>query len=298
MFNFLKGEKTEIAVTLDRPNGTYFPGETIGVTVTITPDKELKLKKAVVKLSGSEAYQYLTTTTSTDSEGNESEEVSYEWAGSELFVSEENFLGETTLPAGATQRYSFQMKIPDEGLPTCIGEIVRLEWQVNVKFTSARFLGSDPQAQADLRVLSPAPGVQVQAGEYGGSNEPGEADLALLLPGLEALPGQLVNGQLRILPRKDFAAEVRLEMVRDENVSYDRGNQCKKSFPVKLAGKTKFVAGQMLTLPFQVTIPQDAPPSIQTPNGSIIWVIKGVLGRTLRKDTQIEQTIMVYQPKA
>ena len=60
MLNFLKAKKPELTVTLDRPNGIYQPGETVGVSVEILPNKDMKLKAALVELSGTEKYQYTT----------------------------------------------------------------------------------------------------------------------------------------------------------------------------------------------------------------------------------------------
>jgi len=115
-----------------------------------------------------------------------------------------------------------------------------------------------------VRALT-GPRLAVQSGEYGKSDEPSEAELAFILPGLEAVAGQQLSGQLRVLPRKDFACQVRLELARNEYVSYDQGNYSSKVFPLKLAENIKFTAGQQQTIPFQVSIPPDAAPSIKTP---------------------------------
>jgi hypothetical protein len=295
MFDFLKGEKTEIVVTLDRPNGIYLPGETAGVTVEIQPDKDLKLKGALVRLSGTEQYKYGSTSSSTDSDGNTTEDTNYYWAYNEFFAREEKFLGETTLPGSKPQRYSFQMSLPADALPSCAGEIVRIYWKFSVKLD--RRLAGDLHAETELCVRPLTPSLNLQPGEYGKSDQPNEAELALILPGLETVAGQQLDGQLRILPRKDLGCEVRLELVRNEYVSYGDGNFEHKAFPLKLAGNTKFTAGQQQTIPFQASIPPDAAPSIKTPNGEITWTIKGILARRLRQDITVEQDFSVHLAK-
>lgn len=293
MFNFLKGTKTELTVTLDRPNGLYYPGDTVGATIEIQPNKELKLHGARVKLSGTEKYEYTYISHSTDSDGNSSDDYVKTWGTNEFFASEENFLGATTLPGGVPQRYSFRMGLPSDALPSLAGKIVRIQWKAGVKLD--RRLAGDLHSEAELRVGFPDPGPAIQPGEYGESNEPGETELTFLLPGLETVAGQSLNGQLRVLPRKNFdASEVRLELVCHEYVSYDQGNESEKVIPFKLAGGVQFTAGQTQTIPFQASIPQEAAPSIQTPNGSIVWTMKGILSRRLRKDTTIEQGFVVY----
>ena len=74
MLNFLKAKKPELTVTLDRPNGIYYPGETVGVTVEVQPGKDLKVQGAHVTLSGIEEYKYRTRRHSTDSDGNTSDD--------------------------------------------------------------------------------------------------------------------------------------------------------------------------------------------------------------------------------
>jgi hypothetical protein len=292
MLNFLKAKKPELTITLDRPNGVYYPGETVGVTVEVQPGKDLKVQGAQVTLSGIEEYKYRTRRHSTDSDGNTSDDYSYAWKHNELFASEENFLGETTLPAGTPQRYSFQISLPAGALPSCAGEIVHVRWQVDVKL-DRRLLG-DLHTKADLSVHSLSPSLAAQPGEYRPSDNPSEVELAFILPGLKAVAGQLLNGQLRILPRKNFAGKLRVELVRRESVPYDRGNHSEKSFSAELAGKNEFTAEQQQTIPFQLPIPPDAAPSIQAPHGSITWVLKGVVDRQLRSDFTIEQNVEVY----
>ena len=292
MLNFLKAKKPELTVTLDRPNGIYHPGDTVGITVEVQPGKDLKVQGAHVTLSGIEEYKYRTRRHSTDSDGNTSDDYSYAWKHNELFASEENFLGETTLPAGTPQRYSFQMSLPAGALPSCAGEIVHVRWQVDVKL-DRRLLG-DLHTKADLSVHSLSPSLAAQPGEYGPFDNPGEVELAFILPGLKAVAGHPLSGQLRILPRKNFAGKVRVELVRRESVPYDRGNHSEKSFSAELAGKNEFTAEQQQTIPFQLPIPPDAAPSIQAPHGSITWALRGILDRHLRGDFTIEHNIEVY----
>jgi hypothetical protein len=188
------------------------------------------------------------------------------------------------------------MSLPAEALPSCAGKIVRVNWKVSVKLD--RRLAGDLHVEAELSVRSLGPGLSMQSGQYGESSEPNEAELAFILPGLETVAGQPLSGQLRILPRKDFSSEVRLELARNESVSYDQGNHSKEVFPLKLAGSAKFTAGQQQIIPFQATIPPDAAPSVTTPNGSITWTVRGILARRLRKDTIVEQEFRVYPAKA
>lgn len=296
MFN--KSQPSQLTVTLDRADGVYRPGEVIGITVEVQPAKDLKVRGGRVRLSGTEHYQVCSLVLSTDSDGKSTQRYSYEWWSDGFFAEDEAFLSDTTLPADVPQRYTFQARVPAGAAPTSTGEILRVEWLVEVKVD--RPLAGDLNAEAVVRVPALASGGAAPAPPtaYGVSDEPQEAELALVLPGLEAVAGQPVNGELRILPRKDFSAAVRLELVRSENVPVNQGQSKEKSYVVKLAGSTKFKAGQPQVIPFQAPLPPDAPPSLQMPHGTLTWTVKGILARRLRRDTRIQQAITVFSETA
>jgi hypothetical protein len=119
--------------------------------------------------------------------------------------------------------------------------------------------------------------------------------MAIALPGLEFSAGDTLAGELRIHPHKNFeASEVRLELRKTELVPYDQGNQSQKVFPVKLAGKSRFQAGQAQVFPFQVPILPAIVPSVQGPFGAISWTLVAVLARSLRSDTRLEQEFYIF----
>ncbi len=293
MFNFLKGKKTEITFTFDRATPVYVPGDTVGITVQIEPDKDMKLQGARFRLTGTELYCYTTEETRQDSDGKWETHQVDRWVQNEFFIGEEVFLRETILPNGKPQQYTFQYTLPLECLPSVKGEILKVEWKASVKLD--RKLAGDIQEEAPLTVIWPAPGVDVQPGNYGQSSEPYEADMNFILPGLEAVLNQPYGGQLRVLPHKNFdASEVRLELVHYENVPYDKGNHVEKVDKVILAKGAKFEAGKEQVFLFQAPFLADAPPSLETENGTLTWTLKGVLARRLRKDTLVEQSILLY----
>jgi hypothetical protein len=163
-----------------------------------------------------------------------------------------------------------------------------------VKATLDRKLSTDINAEAPLVVLV-APTGAPTPGQFGQSNEPGETLLTLELPGIEWVAGETIEGKLLVSPQKNFdATEVRVEVEQTEWVTYDQGNQKVNEVKVKLAGKTKFTAGETLTFPFQIQIPQPCSPSGSSNNWSVTWKLKGILARFLRKDTAIEEVIKVY----
>jgi hypothetical protein len=64
--------------------------------------------------------------------------------------------------------------------------------------------------------------------------------------------------------------------------------------PVKLSEGTRLTPGQNLTLPFNIAIPSPVPATFSTPNSTLDWLLRGILARRLRKDTIVEEEIIIY----
>jgi hypothetical protein len=292
MFNFLKGGKVNLNVAIDHTSGIYFPGETVHARISLDSDKELKFQEGRVALLYQEKYQYRTIKHTTDSRGHHHTEDYYLWQTNDQEVARQVFLGETILPQGSAQNFEFDAQIPASAPPTYPGRIIQVKWLV--KATLDRKLSTDINAEAPLVVLVSTTGAPTP-GQFGQSNEPGETLLTLELPGIEWVAGETIEGKLLVSPQKNFdATEVRVEVEQTEWVTYDQGNQKVNEVKVKLAGKTKFTAGETLTFPFQIQIPQPCSPSGSSNNWSVTWKLKGILARFLRKDTAIEEVIKVY----
>lgn len=297
MFDFLKGAKATMTVTLDRPGGTYLPDETVRAQLVVETQGEYKVQEGRIALVYQEEYQYRTERRTTDSDGDSRDEVVKTWTKADTEVQRVVFAREGPLPKNTRQSYDYVVTIPAQAPPSLIGgRILKSHWAV--KATLDRRLAADQNFEAPLTVVTPAPGTDSAAGEFGASNEPGEAALSLALTGHEFVPGDPIAGQLIVRPAKNFdVSEVRVELVRTEHVPRDEGNTAEETQKVKLAGGTKFQAGQPMTFPFSIAVPAGVPPSAITPNGSIVWTLKGVLGRTLRADTRVEERIAVYQAR-
>ncbi len=294
MFDFLKGGKAKLHVSLDRPMLPYYLGETVHATVTIEGEKELKIQEARVALVCHEEYEYRYESHHRDSDGHHHTEVHTSWATDEQVIQQQQLMGPGAIPSAFMQTYEFAAAIPAGAPPTGDGgRIVRVKWLV--KATLDRKLAGDVEAKAELLVFAAPPGQMVSPGEFGYSNEPNEAAMAMALPCKEWALGETIQGQLLVRPQKAFdATEARVELVRVENVPRDRGNESKEEIKVKVAGKTKFEPGQDLTFPFSVAIPSPRPISGRTRNSGVTWQVRGVLARFLRGDTAVEEEIFVY----
>ncbi|MBI4673277.1 MAG: sporulation protein [Chloroflexi bacterium] len=297
MFDFLKGGQANVQVTLDRPNQIYGAGDTVHVTVNVQGVKDLKIQNAQIALVSREEYVRRYDERSTDSNGNSTIEENTRRETDERKVWQQQFLGETTIKGNSNQAFEFNVPIPPDALPTVDGgKILSFAWRV--KTTLDRRLRGDVEDIQELYVIAKPYGNMGGAGEYGTSNEPGEARLSLRLSNTGAAVGETIAGELLIQPQKAFdATEIRVELERTEDVPQDKGNQQKEKQTVKMAGSTHLDPGQNLNMPFQIKIPSGAPFTCRTRHGSISWVLRGVLARRMRGDTSVEQEILLFSGK-
>lgn len=296
MFDFLKGGKVNLNLTLDRPTGIYFPGDEIRATLELTSDKELKIQQGRLVLACEESHQVCSLTTSTDSDGNSSQEESYTWTTSSSEVARQVFLGEGTLPAGTSQRYEFSARIPDEALPTLSGQIVTVKWML--KATLDRKLAADVNAEARILVHNLPSGAPT-AGQYGQSSDPSNVEMILELPAREWSAGELLSGRLLLQPHKNFdVSEIRLELECCEEVPVDHGNQKRMAINIQVAGKTRLQEGQALRFPFQLVLPEGCTPTLYTDRWSLSWKLQGVLARFLRPDIVVAEELVVCSGRA
>ncbi len=147
MNRLLSGITGEITVKLDRPDGLYEPGETVGVTVNLQPRKDMKLIGGYVKLSGMEGrYQ---------SDGDP-DYPTLVWVDNEFWSSKRRHLGQTTLPGGTFQHYDIQFSLPASARPSGTGEKGRVWWRISVKLGRPGLL-PDLHAEKELQVTTRTP---------------------------------------------------------------------------------------------------------------------------------------------
>ncbi len=294
MFDFLKGGKATVTVTVDRPAQPYYVGETVRAQIDIQVQKELNITEARAQLVCREKYQCREESRDLDDDGSAHSSIEKKWVTDEQVVHHQQLLPGGSLPSGFGQTFDCVAPIPADAPPTCEhGKIVNIEWFV--KATLARKLAKDIEALVPVQLLSTPTGEADKEGKYGFSNGPDEAALSFALSSLEWCLGDTVGGKFVVQPQEGFdVSEVRLELVRQEYVPQDKGNTFREAKQVKLAGRTRLQPGQELALPFSIAIPEAVPVTMRTRHSSVTWSLVGVLARSLRRDTYIEQEIFVF----
>jgi len=296
MFGIFKNTKVKLNLALDRQ--VYRPGDVIHAHITLQNDEEMNIQGLRFTIICQQKYQYRRK--SRDSDGDTL--VNTTWGKNDVEVFRFDFLPETSLlPDNRAFDTSFTLE--ESALPTSKGEIVSTAWFA--KATLDRKHAADTNSEVEFTVVNTTPpgAVAAAAVEYGASNEPAEAQMSYYLKTKAVAGGDVLSGSLRILPQKNFSvSEVRLEFVRVEYVAdvsrtgYDHQKEI-QLVKKKLAGKTQLSAGQFQEFPFSLEIPQALAPSMQFDVASLKYQLKGVLARTLRKDTLVEEEIVVYSSR-
>lgn len=281
----LFGGGPQVTVALDRPEGPYYPGDVVHVTVTVDSEKENKISGLRVGLQGWEGG----FTRSDD--GSVS---SYTLATHE--VASETLMGETRLPAAFHQTYRVALPIPSDAFPPYSSSTLTCTWAVQA--SAGQPLKKDATCEVDVPLVVPPPGERVQAGEFGESSDAATVDLRLWLPRLEWVEGETIAGRLLIHPRKVFDAhEVRVSLRRVDMIHAPRHKMTGTYPPIVkavLAGKTHFEPGQGHDMPFSLPLPAKGQPTVGTEWCTVSYTLKGVLGRRLRKDFVTETEIWLY----
>lgn len=288
---FKKGdEKVEVTVTLDRPGQSYFPGDTVSADISIEAKEPLKIREARVALVARDMCLYQDNAYA----GGDLAPATTNWSSFDQEITRQTLMGAETIGAGSVKTFNFSATFPDEAAPTCSkSAFIKLNWLIKV--TLDRPMAPDINAEAEIEMGSVVPDTTSPPGEYGQSNEPEQAEMAFYLPRKEWLPGDTIEGELRLTPKTDFdVTEVRLSLAQVETVFQGQGSQYKTKQEMQAATELKLQESQALIFPFSFTIPDDGQATANTGSGAITWALKGVLARHMRPDTYIEEEIFVY----
>lgn len=290
VLGFLKGEKANISVSVDKAGLPYYAGETIRATVLLETETDIKVRSVSVALVSWEKYQYRER----DNEGD----MSSAWATAEDALLSETLVGDGTISARTRRSFQVDFRIPLDIPAPYTGKITQNRWLVKAMID--RPLKKDFSAEVEIPVIVPPPAEPSGPGEYGMSSHPDDVETKFALPRLDWVEGERLGGTLRVYPRKKFGASgVRLELVRTEYVPRGDGNAHSVSeAKVQLSGSQDFVAGSVVDFPFSVAIPKQGCPSRRTGRSVVTWTLKATITRRLAKDFAAEQEIWVYNGRA
>ena len=92
--------------------------------------------------------------------------------------------------------------------------------------------------------------------------------------------------------RSVLIEEIRIELEVKESAGSKSSK--KKADVAILEDKISLMGGGYRKWPFELKIPEAPPPTVQTEKSSVVWLLKGILDKRLRKDFRVIIPIQVF----
>ena len=273
---------TDLNLALDsRP---IWPGDSIDVQVSLCPTKRFHVRRGQVRLVCLETYYE-----------NIYEGVSEK--SSELYLLELPFLGREHVLKGLSYSESFKFLIPDDASPSLHSDEepgADISWRVEAALDIVGRL--DIRQARTVTVLPLMPDHAPPAIEDKVVFD--ECVACLPLSSTRVPAGGTVDGKFSIQMRQDL----RVHGIRVERECWVRaGVKDKRTVKdvVSLKGET-WLSGDLLTAnqvqewPIRLQVPKNAFPSMETDHTQVVWRVKGILDRGIRRNLVVQQQIQVF----
>jgi Arrestin (or S-antigen), C-terminal domain len=278
------GPKADLQVSLDRES--VLPGETVEATIRILGGrKDLEIQEGRLELLYENEYKYRHQVgTGSTRRTKESTATDRDVVDSIRFLEAGAVAADT--PSDATA----SLTIPADAVPSAEGEITKVRWKAVA--TLARPHAMDVHGRAPLTVLSQA-GAALDAPEVETRDD---VELSFRLDREHFGPGDTVRGTLVATPLQACGMnEVRVELVRHENVPRNDGNtKDVEEGAAILESDVRLSIGAPREWPFEFQLPAVVVPCLKTEHSSVTWLLKGVGSRRLRRDYRITHPIDVH----
>ena len=292
---FEKG--ADVTLTVDRPQGPYYPGDTIRATIGLEVEKPVKVREVRVVLLLQQKYKTLVerdvAQTGTGGATTTTKETVEVMSTNEKEVEKQIPIREGEL--SAEQTVSVELRIPPDAAPVYTSPNIETHWVIKV--TVDRPMASDANAEMQLPLIVPPPGHYARPGEYGTASNMNVAPMRFSLPKLEYVNGETLSGELIVEPREAFEArEVRIELLHEERVTEgSKPNEVTTSDQkVQIAGSTKLQPGSNQTYNFSLMVVPKGQPTYVDPKATSRWLLKATLDRPWATDAEVTQEIYVY----
>jgi len=296
----------QVSIQTDRPNGIYFPGETVRVQASVyAPDavsvnqiyagflyeeecEEIEIVERRVRVRDSNGY-YRTTL--------ERRDVKH-WRKYAEWLGQETIVHESKLPAGFQRTFQMQWQIPDAPEMTYRGTIVRAGYKFRVAVDRPQ--AKDANGETVLPITMIYDLTEDARREYQKCSEAtSKAQISFWLPKLNYVQGETVAGRVLIEPRGSIKVRsVNLVFKRDEYTlgGHRRNHHTFDDQTIQLAGAMSFQAGIPATFDFQMPLPARWQPTISTAHSQTFASLDLRLDVPWGKDFAAAQPIYIYYP--
>ena len=286
--------KAKVEIVPERT--AYVAGEAVNVRARIWGQGALAIQEARIELRLSQRYSY--ERYARDSDGRR-------WWSRERTVEHraeatERLSGPTELQDDQFIERYVTLQLPASAPPTGSASLLDTGWSVQLTLDRRRAL--DISASATITVLAPA---TQASGRIAAAAHSASAAVCAVLPQLETRDlhaGSAYRGALSILARQPAEARgVRVELVRIEtSVSPQRTETTRDCHDTTTIVSQSIAAGGTLPVgtpwgfPFTMQLPPDLHPTAFTPQGTVRWLLRGVIDRSFATDYTGEIEVNIY----
>ena len=284
----LFSEKATVDVTADRQS--YRPGETVRIEIRARGQEALAIRGARAELVITHKYKYRTTTAS----NNGGTRTTTHTASDDTVVAMIPLLGEGTVEAGSDIPLSAEIQIPAGAPPSGEGSATSIWWSARAVLDVPR----RPDADGQTSIVVLAPRDAHPSGFRAPTLDTRDCHLTMTLDDDVLRAGSTIRGTLHLAARSPFEARaVRVELVRREEVSRDRGYEDTEVVSgreiASLVG-SEVAPGDTHEFPFELLIPSRTFPSHTMPPARVSWSIRAVVDRPRRDAFNLEQPVHIY----
>ena len=289
--------------------GPFLPGDQVDVELIWPARQDCCFKEVSLDLVCRETFWYTVKATGAAFVGN------YPGHG------EENYTGTPYTAAGRPGRYKTskelvrlsshvalvnqeldqttlrgiaRFQLPAAAPPSIKGETACVEWELRAQLASSV---SEDYTLGKITVLSNSAGnIGNQASHHGSEVRPAapsQCEVALSLPEGSVRTGQALNGILKAKALNDISVtKIQAELECWEQAAAKQSSAVYSA--AELQGRSLLYAGQEYQWPFQLQIPDRLLPSAILDETSVVWRVKGIIGRTFRTRLETATQVQVF----
>ncbi|MDE2687424.1 MAG: hypothetical protein OXI16_08035 [Chloroflexota bacterium] len=271
---------------------TLRPGDKLKIRVSIVPREDFQARRGRVEIVGAETYVDEIRTRQTTRHGPRR-------YGETRILSryEKVFVGVSAMRRGLSYSFDVDWQVPLNAPPTARG--VRIDsidvgivWSVATSMDVAD--AGDFHDDQEITVVAPRSIGRELSSPLVAQNADDRCALTLTLPRRNARSGQTVDGILRAEISQDMrVSEVRAELIRVEAFGPYVVEKEYRGGRVKIDGNLALRRGETREWHFQLETGDVYAPTLRTDYSSVKWLIKCVLARRMRFDSQVGGEIWV-----
>ena len=194
-----------------------------------------------------------------------------------------------------TLRGIARFQLPAAAPPSIRGQTACVEWEMRARPASSL---SEDYSVGKITVLSnPVGSIGNQAHHHDSSDARRAAQkqcvLTLSLPEGPLRSGQAIHGILKAKPLADInITKIQAALECREQAGAKQSSAAYAT--AELQGRSLLRAGQEYRWPFQLQIPDRLLPSASLDETSVVWSVKGILGRTFRTRLETATQVQVF----